>query len=451
MSWFEKLMPSRIRTAKRKRSVPEGVWMKCPECDEQLYRKEVERNLSVCTKCDHHIRIGARTRLNYFLDADSQEEISGNLVSQDPLHFRDSKRYRDRVYEAQKKTGEKDALVTVKGTLKGYSVVAFKTPTTLSLDQSDPVAEAEFHMAYGLYDQATELINDALAKDPDRQDLFAKLCEIYFAWGNREAFIESALRMKLLVGLAPDVEWDKIMIMGRQIAADHELFVGDITDDNAGATEFLSDSYVEEDFDLDINIDPDEYAGLPSDISDMNDISEHQDIDNDSVLDDGIGDGETIETSRADLPTLEVPVQESTQVPSTDTTGEIDLDDLGIDIDLDEQTPLVVEEDENNCEEIRSESDLPDADRAAQLSEHESNIEGDDHSESAVLQNPVDAEEAFVAGDEMLEVGTKLDLARAYIDMGDPSGARSILEEVLEEGNDEQKQQAQHLIDSLPN
>ena len=116
-------MPSRIRTAKRKRSVPEGVWMKCPECDEQLYRKEVERNLSVCTKCDHHIRIGARTRLNYFLDADSQEEISGNLVSQDPLHFRDSKRYRDRVYEAQKKTGEKDALVTVKGTLKGYSVV----------------------------------------------------------------------------------------------------------------------------------------------------------------------------------------------------------------------------------------------------------------------------------------------------------------------------------------
>ncbi|SVD15307.1 uncharacterized protein METZ01_LOCUS368161, partial [marine metagenome] len=114
-------MPSRIRTAKRKRSVPEGVWMKCPECDEQLYRKEVERNLSVCTKCDHHIRIGARTRLKYFLDADSQEEIFGNLVSQDPLHFRDSKRYRDRVYEAQKKTGEKDALVTVKGTLKGYS------------------------------------------------------------------------------------------------------------------------------------------------------------------------------------------------------------------------------------------------------------------------------------------------------------------------------------------
>ena len=104
MSWFEKLMPSRIRTEKRKRkrSVPEGVWMKCPECDEQLYRKEVERNLSVCTKCDHHIRIGARTRLHYFLDADSQEEIAANLSPQDPLRFRDKKRYRDRIHEAQK-------------------------------------------------------------------------------------------------------------------------------------------------------------------------------------------------------------------------------------------------------------------------------------------------------------------------------------------------------------
>ncbi len=118
-------MPSRIRTEKRKRkrSVPEGVWMKCPECDDQLYRKEVERNLSVCTKCDHHIRIGARTRLHYFLDADSQEEIAANLRPQDPLQFRDSKRYRDRIHEAQKKVGEKDALVTVKGTLKGHSVV----------------------------------------------------------------------------------------------------------------------------------------------------------------------------------------------------------------------------------------------------------------------------------------------------------------------------------------
>ena len=124
MSWFEKLMPSRISTEKRTRSVPQGVWMKCAECDEQLYRKEVERNLSVCPKCSHHMRIGARTRLEYFLDPASIEEIAANLEPLDPLKFRDSKRYRDRVVQAQKKTGEKDALVAASGTLKGRSVVA---------------------------------------------------------------------------------------------------------------------------------------------------------------------------------------------------------------------------------------------------------------------------------------------------------------------------------------
>ncbi len=124
MSWFDKLMPSRISTEKRTRSVPQGVWLKCASCDEQLYRKEVERNLGVCPKCDHHMRIGARIRLGYFLDPDSQEEIAANLEALDPLKFRDSKRYRDRVVQAQKKTGEKDAMVAARGTLKGHPIVA---------------------------------------------------------------------------------------------------------------------------------------------------------------------------------------------------------------------------------------------------------------------------------------------------------------------------------------
>jgi len=124
MSWFEKLMPSRISTEKRTRSVPEGVWIKCQECDAQLYRTELERNLYVCPKCDHHMRIGARRRLEYFLDPDSQEEIAASLESQDPLRFRDSKKYRDRISQAQKKTGEKDALVAVAGTLLSRPVVA---------------------------------------------------------------------------------------------------------------------------------------------------------------------------------------------------------------------------------------------------------------------------------------------------------------------------------------
>ncbi len=123
MSWFEKLMPSRINTEKRTRSVPEGVWIKCSECDAQLYRTELERNLFVCPKCDYHMRIGARRRLDSFLDPDSQKEIAATLEPQDPLRFKDSKKYRDRISQAQKKTGEKDALVSVTGTLFGRPVV----------------------------------------------------------------------------------------------------------------------------------------------------------------------------------------------------------------------------------------------------------------------------------------------------------------------------------------
>ena len=123
MSWFEKLMPSRISTEKRTRSVPEGVWIKCPACDAQLYRNELERHLHVCPKCNFHMRIGARQRLDFFLDPDSRKELSAQLEPEDPLKFRDSKRYRDRLSQAQKKTGEKDALVSLAGALFGRPVV----------------------------------------------------------------------------------------------------------------------------------------------------------------------------------------------------------------------------------------------------------------------------------------------------------------------------------------
>ncbi len=117
-------MPSRISTESRTRSVPEGLWIKCPKCDAQLYRSELERNLLVCPKCTHHMRVGARQRLEFFLDPDSIEELSAGLEPEDPLRFRDSKKYRDRINAAQKKTGEKDALVAVTGTLLGRPIVA---------------------------------------------------------------------------------------------------------------------------------------------------------------------------------------------------------------------------------------------------------------------------------------------------------------------------------------
>ena len=125
MSWFEKLIPSRIRTeASNKRAVPEGLWDKCPGCSAVLYRAELERNLEVCPKCNHHNRIGARRRLDVFLDSGPKEEIGADLDSTDPLKFKDLKKYKDRLSQAQKQTGEKEALVVMRGQLKAMDCVA---------------------------------------------------------------------------------------------------------------------------------------------------------------------------------------------------------------------------------------------------------------------------------------------------------------------------------------
>lgn len=125
ISWIEKLMPSRIRTdASHKRAVPEGIWAKCPGCNSILYRAELERNLEVCPKCNHHNRIGARRRLDGFLDPEGREELGAEMESADPLKFKDLKRYKDRLTAAQKQTGEKEALVVLRGRLKNEPIVA---------------------------------------------------------------------------------------------------------------------------------------------------------------------------------------------------------------------------------------------------------------------------------------------------------------------------------------
>lgn len=125
MSWFEKLMPSRIRTeGGNKRQIPEGLWSKCDACSAVLYQAELQRNLHVCPKCDHHMRIRARERLASFLDPEGAVEIGSEVEPTDFLKFKDSKKYRDRLSAAQKATGEKDALVAMSGTVKGIPVVA---------------------------------------------------------------------------------------------------------------------------------------------------------------------------------------------------------------------------------------------------------------------------------------------------------------------------------------
>ncbi len=125
MSWYEKLVPAKIRTdASNKGTVPEGLWNKCPSCSAILYNTELERNFNVCPKCDHHMRISARTRLKIFLDEEGQEEIGKGLKPNDPLRFKDSKKYKDRISQAQKKTKEIDALVVMQGKLVGRDIVA---------------------------------------------------------------------------------------------------------------------------------------------------------------------------------------------------------------------------------------------------------------------------------------------------------------------------------------
>lgn len=125
MSWFKKLLPSRIRTtSSTKRGVPEGLWSKCDNCNSVLYRSELERNLEVCPKCDYHIRIGARKRLSYFLDNKSTIEIAAEVGPVDFLKFRDLKKYKDRISTAQADTDEKEALIGMRGELHGMTIVA---------------------------------------------------------------------------------------------------------------------------------------------------------------------------------------------------------------------------------------------------------------------------------------------------------------------------------------
>ncbi|HHH89423.1 MAG TPA: acetyl-CoA carboxylase carboxyltransferase subunit beta [Aliiroseovarius sp.] len=125
MNWFSKLLPSRIRTeGGSKKNVPEGLWTKCAACGAVLYRAEMERNYHVCPKCDHHMRIGARLRLERFLDEEGREEIGAELKPVDALKFRDLKKYKDRLSQAQKNTGENDALIVLRGTVKGVPLVA---------------------------------------------------------------------------------------------------------------------------------------------------------------------------------------------------------------------------------------------------------------------------------------------------------------------------------------
>lgn len=158
MSWLDKIIPNSIgrsETTERRASVPEGLWKKCVKCEAVLYRPELEKNNDVCPKCEHHMRIGARRRIDSFLDEADREELFTDIVPIDRLKFKDQKKYKDRLATAQKATGEKDALIAVRGTLKGQPmvVVAF---------------EFNFHggsMGYAVGEKFTQAANLALKEN----------------------------------------------------------------------------------------------------------------------------------------------------------------------------------------------------------------------------------------------------------------------------------------------
>lgn len=392
-----------------------------------------------------------------------------------------------------------------------------------SIEAGDPLAEADFHMAYGLYDQAADLVQLAIKREPQRRDLKLKLLEIFFVWGNRDRFLELAGEMKSAGSEgAASGEWDKILIMGKQLAPADPLFAAtprgagsDLDMELHAATGTLDMDLISgagPDPDLDLTA-REPAAGESTGIDFIID-EPVRGVDDPSSLaptvemarlgssgkDDKSTLASTIETL---VPTIEMvaptvetlaPTVEMARpgVRGSDDTEEVSIENLGLDVDslqslddlghsddllqearrvkLDDtvESPIVrgvdvtgdtLEEDMLSSTSLMKLSENLAADRASDTSETAmidlSGMTGELPTlETAML--PADAvvtEEEFSIAEEaatMSEVGTKLDLARAYLDMGDPEGARAILDEVMQEGNAVQKVEAQRLMASLP-
>jgi pilus assembly protein FimV len=371
--------------------------------------------------------------------------------------------------------------VTIDDTLSGEGPA--------SIEASDPLAEADFHMAYGLYDQAADLVQLAAKREPKRRDLKLKLLEIFFVWGNRDRFLEVARDLGATRAQAPAGEWDKILIMGKQMAADDPLFAGSVHGAGDGLDMELQRTHASIDMDL---------LGGEGPGPDLDLTATAPKVASEGGLDFIIDEPVRGTDEDALAPTLET--QRFKPAASDDPTAEVAIEDLGLDVgdfegfdDLEQQVdelltrPSAKVEDTIERptlgrgapepeEDLLSSTSILRAD-AVELAEATREVEAglvdlsDATSELPMMTSeqptieaptieataidatgvlrqvdfPLDEESAT-----MSEVGTKLDLARAYIDMGDPEGARSILDEVLKEGSAVQKQEAERLMASLP-
>jgi pilus assembly protein FimV len=376
----------------------------------------------------------------------------------------------------------------------------------IDLDQADPLAEADFHMAYGLYDQAVDLVRRALQQSPDRNDLKLKLAEIHFVAGDTPQFLSVARDLRKTLG--PGGDWDRIVIMGSQLAPTEPMFAGGVQDAGVDLSLEGGDNLV----DLDLLSTPDGDEGLDLDLGTATALSDSDAAtgENTSIefnLDEGQASPTTTQEivrkptpGTVEMPTLELPSSETPTVETptlkrhklaseqppvpTDATAEMAIDDLGLDhghlgeltdaedatafsTGLGDDTTMIGRRDEATRQVPRAEDDdgtalLPvgDMSETAMLPKFE--MDGidldvgnatDDSDVAPTTRDSMVSEIPRLSELEpvtMSEVGTKLDLARAYMDMGDPDGARNILQEVLAEGSASQKQEARRLIDSLP-
>jgi pilus assembly protein FimV len=438
--------------------------------------------------------------------------------------------------------------------------------TAINLDQGDPLAEADFHMAYGLYDQAADLIRIAISREPARRDLKLKLLEVFFVWGNKDQFLQTARELADTRAEAQPGEWEKIVIMGKQLAPEDPLFAsGAMGGGMAGGVDLdLEGGQSRVDFDLlgepvpghggDGGVDLDIGSALGDTTANSARLGTATDRNvaldpnftgstattrqmtqkigrgDEPVMPDFGSDAEapTVEQpaiSTPDNPTIRQKVEIAMRQGSAEQTAELAIDDLGLDLGaldtidqpglgstpdaptlvagLDDHSRRVMEDaqrrangqdkqsatgtwhmDENELESALAQrgngadhSHDPSAtSRLAALSPRDVDYDlGDMNSGAAHSSNgsgiDLDVGSATVpdtaftstqklSSDDlalpdlepvtMSEVGTKLDLARAYMDMGDPDGARNILEEVMHEGSSTQKQEAQRLMESLP-
>jgi pilus assembly protein FimV len=447
--------------------------------------------------------------------------------------------------------------------------------TAINLDQGDPLAEADFHMAYGLYDQAADLIRIAISREPNRRDLKLKLLEVFFVWGNKDQFLQTARELAETRAEAAPGEWEKILIMGKQLAPDDPLFSGGgaVTGAAAGGVDLdLEGGQSRVDFDLLGEPVPGEAAqGVDLDIGTA--VGDHAEATT-SVTDRNVAlaqnsflgvtgttrqmtarmradagttemEGPTVEQPAlpgAHQPTIRQKVETAIRKSASESTAELAIDDLGLDIGavdtvdqpgpasaaastpdtptlvagLDDRSRRVMEDaqrraateenaaiastgawqfDQNELEAALTQTsvaltDPSDTARLAALRTRGVDVDLSETTGShAATATDIDLDVGTATGTHgnggldldvgtatvpdaafaatqrlaseelalpdlepvtMSEVGTKLDLARAYMDMGDPDGARNILEEVLTEGSAAQKQEAQRLMESLP-